>query len=165
MVGMTFLTRILLPLVLVAGLLIAPAAASAKRNPYTAAEVCGAGFRPIDRHKLVDSNHGRLLAVVVLTYNAATGQNCVVTLKRYRVGRAHRYDDWLMAELYTRPLRVPSNLDTDKGDFKYYAGPVYVRARAKCVRWGGQADLIVPSNWHPRGAFHSAFRSRWSHCR
>jgi hypothetical protein len=138
---MTFLSRIVLPLSLIAGLLIAPAAASAKRNPYTAAGVCGAGFQAIDRHKLIDSNYGRYLAEVVLTYNPATGQNCVVTLKRYRVGVARKYDDWLMAEIYTRPLRVPSNLDSDKGDFKYFAGPVFVTAPDKCVKWGGQARV------------------------
>ena len=157
-------SRLVLSLLVVVALLAVPGAASAKKNPYTAAGVCGPGFAPIDRHKLVDSNWGQLLAEVVLTYNSATGQNCVVTLKRYRVGEVERYGDWVMAELYTRPLKNPANLATDKGDFKFYAGPVYVTAKDKCVQWGGQADLLVPANWHPRGEFHSAFRSRWSHC-
>jgi hypothetical protein len=150
---------------IVAGLLVLSGSASAERkNPYTAAAVCGAGFSPIDRHQLVDSNWGKRLAEVVLTYNPATGQNCVVTLKRYRVGLAARYGDWVYAELYTRPLSNPANLDDDKGDFKYYAGPVYVTAPNKCVQWGGGASLLVPPNWTPRGEFHSAFRSRWTHC-
>lgn len=155
---------VLTTLALALAALVAPGAASAKPNPYTAAGVCGGGFAPIDRHPLVDSNNGILLAEVVLSYNGATGQNCVVTLKRHRVGLVSKYHDNLMAEVYTRPLTVPSNLDHDQGNFKYFAGPVYVNARGKCVRWGGQADLWAPANWVPRGDLHSAFRSGWTHC-
>jgi hypothetical protein len=158
-------SRLVLPLALLVGLLLAPGAASAKQNPYTAAGVCGPGFSPIDRHTLVDSNWGKTLAEVVLTYNPATGQNCVVTLKRYRIGVAQKYNDWVMAEVYTRPLANPANVQSNKGDFKFFAGPVYVTAPNKCVQWGGQADLIVPANWTPRGEYHSAFRSGWTHCR
>jgi hypothetical protein len=157
------LAPLLIALVAVSAL---PATASAKKqNPYTAAGVCGPGYKPIDRHKLVDSNHGKLIAEIVLTYNAATGKNCAVNLKRYRVGVAEKYNDWMYVTLYTRPLRNPANLDSDKGDFNWYAGPVYVSARDKCVQWGGGADLIVPANWSPRGKFYSHFRSRWTHCK
>jgi serine/threonine-protein kinase len=158
------LSRTVLLLVALAGLLVAPAAASARKNPYTAAGVCGPGYKVIDRHALTDGNWGVKLADVVLTYNAATGRNCVVTLKRYRVGQAAKYGDWLYAELYTRPLSTPGNTTAQSGNFKFFAGPVYVTARSKCVQWGGGADLLVPKNWVPRGEFHSAFRSRWSHC-
>lgn len=157
--------RALTPLLLAAAVLLAATAtADARRNPYTAAGVCGPGYRPVDRHQLVDSNFGRRLATVVLTYNAATGRNCVVTLKRYRVGLKRGYGDWLYAELYTRPLKTPGNVASDHGNLAYFAGPVYVAARGKCVQWGGGASLLVPPNWEPRGEFHSAFRSRWSHC-
>jgi hypothetical protein len=144
--------------------LAAPATSGAETNPYTAAGVCGAGYKPIDRHKLVDGNNGILLAETVLTYNGATGKNCVVTLKRYRVGKVTRYHDNVMAEVYTRPLSTPGNVDSDQGNFAYFAGPVYVSARDKCVQWGGQADLWAPANWVPRGDLHSAFRSGWTHC-
>jgi hypothetical protein len=155
----------LLPLTVLVALLVLPGSAGAARNnPYTAAGVCGAGFKPIDRRQLVDSNFGVRLATVVLTYNTATGRNCVVVLKRYRVGQTSRYGDRLYAQLYTRPLRNPANLGHDQGNFRYYAGPVYVTAPGKCVQWGGGASLLVPANWTPRGQFHSAFRSRWSHC-
>lgn len=158
------LHRILISLVVLAAVATLPATAAAKKNPYTAERVCGAGYKPIDRHKLVDSNHGKLLAEIVLTYNPATGKNCAVNLKRYRAGKAETYNDWLYVTLYTRPLSNPENLDQDKGDFKWFAGPVYVSARDKCVQWGGGADLIVPANHTPRGSYYSHFRSRWSHC-
>ncbi len=147
---MTVKTQRLLLLALVAAVAL-PAAASARANPYTAERVCGPGYKPIDRHKLVDSNHGKLLAEIVLTYNAETGKNCAVNLKRYRVGIAKKYSDWMYVHLYTRPLRNPEN--------------VYVSAQNKCVMWGGGADLLVPANWEPRGKFYSHFRSGWVHCR
>jgi hypothetical protein len=159
-------SRKVLSLALAASALaVAPSAASAEQaNPYTAAGVCGAGFKPIDRHNLVDGNNGILLAETVLTYNGATGQNCVVTLKRYRVGLTSKYHDHVMAEVYTRPLSTPGNIDSDYGNFKFFAGPVYVTARNKCVMWGGQSDEWAPANWVPRGDLHSAFRSGWTHC-
>lgn len=152
---------LLLALVVAAAL---PSSASARTNPYTATGVCGPGYSVVDRHKLVDSNHGKLLAELVLTYNPATGKNCLVNLKRYRVGLGRRYMDWMYVQLHTRPLRVASNSATDKGHFKYYAGPIYVSARGKCVMWGGGADLVFPANHSPRGTYHSSFLSRWSHC-
>ena len=144
--------------------LAGPAGASAKRNPYTGPGVCGPGYKAIDRHKLVDGNNGILLAEVVLSYKASTGQNCVVTLKRYRIGLKTKYYDNVYADLYTKPLSTPGNTTSDQGSFAYFAGPVYVTARSKCVQWGGGADLWAPSNWHPRGVLHSAFRSGWTHC-
>ena len=76
----------------VAGLAVLPSAASAKKNPYTAPGVCGPGFKVIDSHRLYDDDSGTErpvhLATVVLTYNSRTGQNCAVTMKRYRVGKA-----------------------------------------------------------------------------
>ena len=48
-------------------------------------------------------------------------------------------------------------------NFKFFAGPVYVTARDKCVMWGGQSDEWAPENY-PRGDLHSAFRSGWTHC-
>ena len=73
------------------GLLALPSAAGAKTNPYTAAGVCGPGYKVIDRHRMyaTDPSNGNpvLLAAVVLTYNSARGTNCAVTMKRYRVGR------------------------------------------------------------------------------
>src|ERR671918_1561653 len=65
-----------------------PATASAKRNPYTAEQVCGAGFYEIDKHRLYSgSRHTTRLATTFLLYNGATGQNCAVTMKRRFIGR------------------------------------------------------------------------------
>ena len=146
-----------------------PAAASAKKNPYTAAGVCGPGYRVIDRHRLWDYNSSNgnkvTLATVVLTYNSANGNNCAVTMKRYRVGKRRRggIDDWLYVSLAARPLS-DATVEGDSGNFKFFAGPVYVPARNRCVQWGGGASLLVPANHTPRGHYNSAYKSRWEHC-
>ena len=90
-------------------LLAIPAAASAAKNPYSAAGVCGLGYRVIDRHRLYATNPSNgnrvLLATVVLTYNSAQGTNCAVTMKRYRVGKAAPvFGDHLGVSLAARPL-------------------------------------------------------------
>ena len=145
-----------------------PSAASARKNPYTAAGVCGPGFKVIDRHPLYDYNpaNGRkiLLASVVLTYNSRTGENCAATMKRYRVGlRRPMFGDFLYVALAARPLG-PNTAAGQAGEFKYFAGPVKVPARGRCVQWGGGATLLVPANFEPRGYFESNYKSRWEHC-
>lgn len=163
------LSRIL-TLTLAAALLGAaagPAPASAAKNPYTAAGVCGAGYKSIDRHRLYDHNpySGKrvLLATIVLTYNPATGKNCAVTMKRHRVGKAAGWGDWLYVSLAARPLG-DATVGGDSGNFRYYAGPVYVPARRRCVQWSGGAHLLLPKNFVPRGLYSSAYKSRWEHC-
>ena len=150
-------------------LLAVPSAAGAKTNPYTAAGVCGPGYKVIDRHRMyaTDPSNGNpvLLAAVVLTYNSARGTNCAVTMKRYRVGKKKRvFGDHLSVSLAARPLG-PDTADGDAGEFKYFAGPVYVPARNRCVQWGGAATLLMPDNFVPRGYYNSAYQSRWEHCR
>jgi hypothetical protein len=122
-----------LALIVGAVILIAtlPATASAKRNPYTAEQVCGAGFYKIDRHRLYSgSSHTTLLAATFLLYNASSGRNCAVTMKRQFIGQPTYTTVSLKVKGKKRPWVV------DYGQFKYYAGPVYRTAPGRCVRWG-----------------------------
>jgi hypothetical protein len=108
-----------------------PATASAKGNPYTAEQVCGAGFYKIDRHRLYSgSSHTNLLAATFLLYNASSGKNCAVTMKRRFIGKPTYTTVSLKVKGKKRPWVV------DYGQFKYYAGPVYRTAPGRCVRWG-----------------------------
>ncbi len=43
----------------------------------------------------------------------------------------------------------------DSGNFKYYAGPVKVKAPGKCVRWGGGISV---------GTFSAGFDTAFEHC-
>jgi hypothetical protein len=164
-------TRLLGVTVVVAALLslVAAQPAAARKNPYTAAGVCGPGYGVIDRHRLYDVNPATgervKLAAVVLTYNAANGYNCAVTMKRYRVGKKARiFGDHLYVSLAARPLSE-ATVDGDAGNFRYFAGPTYVPARSRCVQWAGGATLLTPPNISPRGYFDDGFESRWEHCR
>jgi hypothetical protein len=118
-----------------------PATASAKRNPYTAEQVCGAGFSKIDRHRLYSgSSHTTLLAATFLLYNASTGRNCAVTMKRRFIGTPTYTVVSLKVKGKKRPWVV------DYGQFKYYAGPVYKTAPGRCVRWGATVDTPFGSD-------------------
>jgi len=127
-----------------------PATASAKRNPYTAEQVCGAGFYKIDRHRLYSgSSHTTLLAATFLLYNGATGQNCAVTMKRRFIGRPTTTGVSLKVKGKKRPWVV------DQDAYKYYAGPVYRKAPGRCVRWGATVST-------PYG--DDTFISPFGHC-
>jgi hypothetical protein len=127
-----------------------PATASAKRNPYTAVQVCGAGFAKIDKHRLYSgSSHTTLLAATVLLYNASTGRNCAVTMKRRFIGKPTYTTVSLKVKGKRRPWVV------DYGNFKYYAGPVYRHAPGRCVRWG--ATVKTPFG-------EDSFISPFGHC-
>ncbi|MFG1703426.1 M23 family metallopeptidase [Nonomuraea sp. M3C6] len=91
-------------------------------NPYSAEQVCGAGYKPVDSASL--GSQGK----VVLLYSAATGQNCVTTLRRGTSGKAA-----MRAYLEVKGKARK----TDAGSFQYYAGPVRAAAPRVCVKWGG----------------------------
>ncbi|MEV6153650.1 protein kinase [Nonomuraea sp. NPDC052129] len=108
---------------------------SPKPNTFSAAAVCGSGYKVIDRHALGGS------ATIFLLYG--NGKNCVVTMSKY-----------------VFPSKVPMNAilqvqkggsGSNPGKFTAYAGPVRVAAVKKCVIWGG--------SW---GAL--SWKSSWSHC-
>ena len=118
-----------------------PTASAAKRNPYTAAGVCGPGYEVVNRAPMF--RYGRLLAGTVLTYKRSTGRYCAVTLKRRWIGRP----SW--TEVYLRREGGPRQDHRDYGSFSYYAGPVYNRSADRCLGWGGKAHQLVrrQGNW------------------
>ena len=128
-----------------------PAAASAERNPYTAVQVCGAGFYKIDKHKLYSgSRYTTLLATTFLLYNGSTGKNCAVTMKRQFIGKPTSTGVSLKIKGKKRPWVV------DQDMYKYYAGPVYRSAAGRCVRWG--ATVSTPFG-------DDSYISPFGHCR
>jgi predicted Ser/Thr protein kinase len=108
-----------------------------KPNPYTAAQVCGSGFKQINSHALGGS------ATIHLLYNATSKQNCVVTMSRY----VHPGKVKMNALLQVKGGSSGSNA----GGFTAYAGPVRLTAAKKCVIWGGSHGSL-------------SWKSGWSHC-
>ncbi|WP_406004934.1 spore-associated protein [Streptomyces sp. NBC_00637] len=100
--------------------LASPASAAPNTTPQ---KVCGSGY------KTVNSAAVGSLGTVYLAYNAANGNNCVVTIRK-NPGTAVDMSAWIY---------VP---DTNEGDDDYgpytsYAGPAYVIGKGHCVDWGG----------------------------
>jgi hypothetical protein len=105
-------------------------------NPYTAAEVCGAGYSVIDSHGLTGGT-------TYLLYNAGSKKNCVTTLKSTSLGQKTAVSAHLQVQ--------GSSAVTDSGNFDYYAGPVSQAAGATCVKWGGSVGS-------------SSYTSPFEHC-
>jgi hypothetical protein len=106
--------------------------AEAKPNPYTPERVCGTGYKPVDRADL--RSGGATVGAVYLLYNAASGFNCVVTLKSASVGAKTPASAYLEVQGRQRV--------TDAGPFAFYAGPVRAAAPGRCVRWGGSYGSV-----------------------
>lgn len=91
-------------------------------QPYDAVQVCGDGFRIIDKQDL--SGQG----AVYLLWKGSVTQNCVVTLKTSNTSTPTPTSAQL------QPDGATSHVDS--GSYRYYAGPVRLPAPG-CVRWGG----------------------------
>lgn len=116
-------------------------ACSGSGNPYTAAQVCGSGFKKINS-KAIKSG-GKTQGTVVLMYNASNAKNCVATMKAVSLGKKSATSSYLEVK--------GSKRVTDSGSFSYYAGPVTKAAKKTCVKWGGSVGS-------------AKFDSAWGHC-
>ncbi|TMR07582.1 hypothetical protein ETD86_51515 [Nonomuraea turkmeniaca] len=96
-----------------------------KKNPYTATQVCGGGF-------VVQRSSSFTGGTTYQLWNNSTSQNCVVTLKSGPdVGKSTPVSATLEVQ--------GGGGKTDSGNFEYYAGPVKLPAKGKCVRYAGSA--------------------------
>lgn len=124
--------------------------AYAKPNPYSPKAICGAGFGVIDQRYLHEIADGKVrdLGTVYLMYNARTGENCVTTVKKAGVGKKTPVRAF---------LKVQKGMSASQsGAFAYYAGPVKLKARGKCVRFGGSVRVGT--------RFVSSDTITYSHC-
>ncbi|GAA2207368.1 hypothetical protein GCM10009850_028260 [Nonomuraea monospora] len=113
-----------------AGSAAPPPAQPEPKNPYTAAQVCGAGFY-VQRSQ--PFNGGETFQL----YNTGTKQNCVVTMKYAGVGAAGPVSATLDVQ--------GGESATDSGNYKYYAGPVKLPAPGKCVKFSGSVGAASTS--------------------
>ncbi|MFG1698266.1 protein kinase [Nonomuraea sp. NPDC049309] len=91
-------------------------------NPYTATQVCGSGFS-------VQRSISFAGGVTYQLWNNSTGQNCAVTIKTADIGKSTSTGVTLEAQ--------GGGSQSDNGNYEYYAGPVKVSAKGKCVRISG----------------------------
>ncbi len=64
-------------------------------------------------------------------WSDSAGQNCVVTMKTLNVGKKTAVSATLEVQ--------GGGSKTDSGSFEYYAGPVKLPAKGKCVRFSGSS--------------------------
>lgn len=107
-----------------------PTATSPARNPHSPTQVCGSGFY-VQRSKAFPGGETFQL------YNNVTGENCVVTMKTTDIGKA-------------TPVSVTLDVmsggsKTASGIFEYYAGPVKLPAKGKCVKFSGSVGVTGTS--------------------
>ena len=122
----TVLTTAVLGSSLAAGVAGSPAVAA--DQPYRVEQVCGASYHFVNELPLAVPNHPQV-GLTVLAYSAETRKNCAVTFKTTKIGTP---------SLTAVSLRKQGGkFRTNKGKFKFYAGPVYVKAPGTCVQFGG----------------------------
>ncbi|GAA3005004.1 hypothetical protein GCM10017559_28350 [Streptosporangium longisporum] len=93
-----------------------------RTNPHTPEQVCGAGYT-VQRSAPFNGGTAYVL------FNAATGNGCAVTIKSANVGTASPV--WATLDVQGAQSR------TDRRSHEYYAGPVVLPAKGKCVRFNG----------------------------
>ncbi|MFJ2650951.1 spore-associated protein A [Streptomyces sp. NPDC087420] len=99
-------------------------AAPAAAGPQAAYNgVCGAGYNVVNWADIAKQG------TVYLTYNAKTGKNCAVTIRKTSGSPVYVFTS----------VSVPDTYDSasDAGDYRSYAGPVYVYGKGYCVDWAG----------------------------
>ncbi|WP_446042261.1 spore-associated protein [Streptomyces sp. SID1121] len=98
----------------------APSAAAAQAA-YNG--VCGTGY------KVVNSADIGTQGTVYLTYNAKSGYNCAVTIRKTSGSPVYIFTSVSVPDTYES--------GSDAGDYRSYAGPVYVYGKGYCVDWAG----------------------------
>ena len=120
---------------LAAASLVAPSAASAQGNPYTAHQICGSSYALAQDIPLRSNNGAVVMGQLKLMYSLQTGKSCGVLLKTRQVGRAT-----FTSVSVAKKARTPKWID-DPGHFSYYAGPVFAKGTPACVRIGGYMNV------------------------
>ncbi|CAL9390418.1 hypothetical protein SUDANB108_01249 [Streptomyces sp. enrichment culture] len=131
------------------GLASATPAAAAASTPEAA---CGSGYQVLESHTVgFDKSTRKPAARVSLLYNASTGYNCVVTMHiNGYVGVGALTEAGILVE--------GGSWKRDKANYSYYAGPVYVQAANKCVKFTGGIEYV------DNGVFWDSYTSGFGHC-
>ncbi|WP_326602517.1 MULTISPECIES: acetyltransferase [unclassified Streptomyces] len=125
-----------------------PAAAAAS-TPQAA---CGSGYSVLESKTVgFDKSTGNPAGRVYLLYNASNGYNCVVTMHiNGYVGYGAVTEAGILVE--------GGSWNRDKGEYQYYAGPVYAYAANKCVKYTGGIQ------YYDNGIFWDSYTSGFGHC-
>ncbi|GAA3709305.1 spore-associated protein A [Nonomuraea antimicrobica] len=101
-------------------------------TPASAAGPCGSGYTEIASYPITANFATK--GYLEVYYSAATQQNCALA-----VGTGDTYGKKTFKRVVIGLSTKPAT-DEDKGDFAYYAGPVYVKAPGKCIDVEGYVE-------------------------
>ncbi|MFI6457314.1 hypothetical protein ACIBF6_37880 [Streptosporangium amethystogenes] len=105
-------------------------------TPASAAGPCGGGYSRVGVYAIPAS--GARTGTLEVYYNSSSGKNCALTYGYGSyAGRVNRKQVGISLAGKSAWAGV------DNGMFKYYAGPVYVSARGKCISLRGQVATGV----------------------
>ncbi|MCF6470383.1 spore-associated protein A [Nonomuraea sp. MG754425] len=107
----------------VASLTAAPAGAAVAAGP------CGSGYKLVGTY---DISKGGKQGTLEVRWNAGTGKNCALAY-----GTGANYGRTAYKGVRIKVHGTSGWAGSDAGQYKYYAGPVYVTARGKCISVAG----------------------------
>lgn len=122
--------------------------ASASSPADKAVAACGSSYY-VQRQQSMGLGQN---TTVFLLYSASTRNNCVVTVKHENAGAYYGTATGLGAGIQAEG----GSWKKDDGDYKYYAGPVYLSAAGQCVRFWGHYEEIGASSirdWYHTSTF------------
>ncbi len=100
-------------------------------NPYTAAQVCGSSYT----YKVASRDLGGK-AVLHLRYSPSLARLCATTIKTTKIGTPSSTEAWVKV--------IGQPWVSNKGNYSYYAGPVYINLNKECPQYAGGHD---GTNW------------------
>jgi hypothetical protein len=131
--------------------------ASAPRATVAAtatANLCGSSYRLIDKYYKANDSSDRVDLEAALYYSASAKRNCLI-VSHYGAWRGYKGSSLAMIRPHGSAWPKCNSTGCDKGEYAYYAGPVYTPAGVdmshKCVDFAGTTaydTYIVKSKVH-----------------
>jgi hypothetical protein len=125
--------------------LTGPAPAVEAVSSELSASACGSGYKLVGVIPLVKNVSGPVSVPnpprgeLEVFYNASSGKNCLVT---QALGPLYGVSKRMVVRACTTPFgdplgpfRCPDSFDG--GNYKYYAGPIYIKAPHQCIYYAG----------------------------
>ncbi|MFE1905024.1 serine/threonine protein kinase [Streptomyces gardneri] len=146
------ITRGLATLAIAFGTLVTGAGvANAAISDGAAVSACGSSYY-VQRKATIGWGQD---VTVFLLYSSSTKLNCVVTMKHPDMGAEYGTATELGAGIQAEG----GSWKTDRKDYKYYAGPVYLSAPGKCVRFSAYYE-----EWGASLPHDINYTSAWGNC-
>ncbi|TDD06155.1 spore-associated protein A [Nonomuraea deserti] len=124
---------------LLASATLASTALVAGAAPVSATGPCGSSYSRVGAYAVPES--GTRKGTLEVYYNSSTGKNCALM---YGYGSTANTTTWKSVRIQRSDN---TGLDQDGGNYKYYAGPVYVSAPGQCIDVEGSVGQAGVSYW------------------